>query len=100
MDYVCGIMRGLRDKLDVQRGLRGASADITWTLRGQPAGFTRAPYVVREYRVGNVECTVCYVMSPRERVMLYYKVLISYCRDGHEYRHRCSRRKGLLPSFD
>jgi hypothetical protein len=67
MDYVCGITGGprctTRDKQDVQRGLRGASADITWTLRGhtwtiQPAGFTRAPRVVREYRVENVECTV------------------------------------------
>jgi hypothetical protein len=29
-------------------------------IRGQPAGFTRAPRVVREYslRAGNVECTV------------------------------------------
>jgi hypothetical protein len=43
-------VRATRDKQDVQRGLRGASADITWTLHGHTwttrgfyAGPTRGP---------------------------------------------------------
>jgi hypothetical protein len=45
---------GSREVRDVQRGLRGASADITWPYVDNP----RAPRVVREYRVRTVECNV------------------------------------------